>query len=78
MHLAGTLPPDPAQQIDGPPLGNGAQPGGERAARIVGLARAMDGQQHVLHDILDIIRGHAPARSATALIRGTQSRSSAS
>ena len=77
MHLAGVLPPDSAQQIDGPTLGDGPQPGAERTAGIVSLAGTMDSQQHVLHDILDIASGNAP-RAATALIRGTQSRSSAS
>ena len=62
MHLAGALSPGSAQQVDGPALGDGPQPGAERTAGIVRLARAMDGQQHVLHDILDIGGGNAPAR----------------
>ena len=51
---------DPPQQIDSPPLGDHAQPCGERAGRIVSPARTMDGQQHILHDIVDLI-GPRPA-----------------
>jgi hypothetical protein len=47
---AATLLPQP---VDGPALGDGGQPGDERAARIEGRACPVQGDQHVLHHIVE-------------------------
>jgi len=50
------MPAQLAQEINRAPLGNDAQPSGERAGRIVGLAGTMDRQQHILHYVVAAIR----------------------
>ena len=52
MNFAFSGPTASAQPVDRTPLGNGSEPSCERAARIVGLTRLMNGQQRLLHDII--------------------------
>jgi hypothetical protein len=52
MDFAFSGPTATAQPVDRPPLGNRSEPSCERATRIVGLTRLMNGQQRLLHDII--------------------------
>ncbi len=45
--------------IDGAALRDGAEPSLEAAAGVVGVARAVQGQQNVLNDVLDTVRPDA-------------------
>jgi len=64
-YIRNVLPASAAEEIDRPPVGNDTQPHGERPARVVSLPRAMNGQQHVLHHVVDAVGRHpAPSRDA--------------
>jgi hypothetical protein len=66
VDLAHVLPAGAAEEIDCPPVGDDRQPRGERPAGVVCLPRAMNGQQHVLHHVIDAV-GHNPTPSRDAL-----------
>src|SRR5262245_36154980 len=55
MHLAQFLSTNTAEEINRAPVGDYAQPRGERPTRVVGLPRAMNGQQHVLYHVVDVV-----------------------
>lgn len=66
MHFARAVPMRLTQHIDGAPFGDHAQPGIERAPRIVGRARPVDRQQRFLNHIIAAIGWHAaPTRYAS-------------
>ena len=66
VHLAHVLPAHTAQEIDCPTIGDDGQPRGERSAGVIGLPRTMNGQQRVLHHIVDMIgRYTAPPRDSS-------------
>ena len=51
-----------AHDVDRAAVSDDGEPGDEGAPRIVGLPRAMDGEQGFLHDIVDPVRRGAPRR----------------
>src|SRR5262245_31149936 len=55
MHLARFLSANTAEEINRAPVRDYAQPRGERPTRVVGLPRAMNGQQHVLYHVIDVV-----------------------
>ena len=50
-----------AQRIDGPSRRNGSQPGQKGPRGVVGCARTMHGEQHILHYVIDPVGGDALA-----------------
>src|SRR5271163_589032 len=51
------------QSVDGAPLRNHSEPGRERAVRIVGLPRSVNGDQRFLHYVINAIGSYSlPAR----------------
>ena len=59
MKLACAMAAQLAQNVDRAPPGDDMQPGIERARRVVGPSRAMDGQQDILDDIVAAVWRHA-------------------
>ena len=56
-------PPPPAQAIDEPVTGHRQKPGGEGTLGVIALPDRMEGQQDILHAILDLLGAEArPAR----------------
>src|SRR5262245_21786580 len=55
MHLAKFLSANTAEEINRAPVGDYAQPRGERPTKVVGLPRAMNSQQHVLYHVVDVV-----------------------
>src|SRR5690348_5787153 len=53
INLTLALTPDAADEVDRPPVCNDGQPGGERTSRIEGLSRPMNGQQDILHHVVN-------------------------
>jgi len=67
----GRCPPAAAAQpVDDPSSGDRQQPRPERPARIVGVANGVDGEEHVLHDVLDLPDQHGMPRRQGTEIRG--------
>src|SRR5437899_12045317 len=62
---------DPAQIVDELVSGDGVQPGRKWLPGIVGVTLEMDGQQHLLHQILGF-RGAASEAGEFALVIGSQ------
>lgn len=59
MHFASADAAVLAQRIDRPAGGDRRKPGLDRSAGLIGVAYPVDGQQHVLDDVVGQLRGPA-------------------
>src|SRR5262245_2341538 len=58
IHLAQFLSTNTAEEINRAPVGDYAQPRGERSVGVVRLSRTVNGQQYILHHVVDAVSYH--------------------